>query len=191
MQSFRTRQIEIIYESDDRLFERIKSGDQFAIKELFRRYYSSLCRLTHRFVYSKGDVEDIVEGVFEEIWLKRESLVLNQSIKPYLFKAARNQAFNFLKNKRRQPITVIDDDLELLSYSDPVQDMIEKDLAAAISEAIENLPQKCKLVFTLNRQDGLSYSEIAGVLNISERTVENQIVRALKLLRKDLKDFLM
>ena len=66
--------------------------------------------------------------------------------------------------------------------------MINRDVKASISKAIETLPKKCRLVFTLNRQDGLSYSEIADVLNISVRTVENQIARALKALRKELAD---
>lgn len=197
MQSFRTRQIEIIYESDNGLFERIKRGDQFAVKELFRRHYSGLCRFTYRLVHSREDVEDIVEGVFERIWLNREKLNLNQSIKSYLFKAVQNQAFDFLRRKENKNSVLSErfrsgdgEDFAVMSYSDPVQDMIDKDLATAISEAIKRLPHKCKLVWTLNRQEGLAYSEIADVLDISERTVENQIVRALKRLRKELKDFI-
>jgi len=197
MQSFRTRQIEIIYESDNSLFERMKRGDHFAVEELFRRHYSGLCRFTNRMIHAKEDVEDIVEGVFERIWLNREKLNLNQSIKSYLFKAVQNQAFDFLRRKENKHSAPSDrlpsrdrEEFEVMSCSDPVQDMIDKDLAAAIGGAIERLPHKCRLVFTLNRQDGLTYSEIADVLDISERTVENQIVRALKHLRKDLKDFI-
>lgn len=197
MQSFRTRQIEIVYESDNNLFERIREGDQFAARELFRRHYSGLCRFAYRLVRSKEDVEDIVEGVFERIWLNREKLKLYQSIKSYLFKAVQNQALDFLRKKENKNFTLSElsgsrncEDLESVSSSDPVQDMIERDLAEAVNEAIERLPQRCRLVLTLNGQEGLTYSEIADVLEISERTVENQIVRALKHLRRDLKDFI-
>jgi RNA polymerase sigma-70 factor (ECF subfamily) len=183
-------------EAEDSLVSRIKGGDQFAVKELFRRYYSGLCRFTYRLVHTREDVEDIVEGVFEKIWLKREMLDPGQSIKSYLFKVAQNQAFDFLKNKGNRHIVLSEwipsgghEELKAVSSSDPVQDMTDKDLATAIGKAIEKLPRKCKMVFTLNRQEGLTYSEIADILNISERTVENQIVRALKHLRRDLRDF--
>jgi RNA polymerase sigma-70 factor (ECF subfamily) len=172
-------------------------GDQFAVRELFRRHYSGLCRFTYRLVHSKEDVEDIVEGVFERIWLNREKLNLNQSIKSYLFKAAQNRSFDLLKRKANthhllpeQFHSLDSGEIEFASCSDPVQDMIDKDLACAVGEAIEKLPKKCRLIFTMNRQDGLTYTEIADILSISERTVENQIVRALRHLRRDLRDFI-
>jgi len=197
MQSFRMRQIEILSESDGDLFERIRKGDQFAVKELFRRYYGNLCRFAYRSIHSRDDVEDIVEGVFEKVWLNRDKLNSIQSVKSYLFKAVQNQAIDFLRSKENKHVVFSERthsekemSLEVISCSDPFQDMTERDLAAAVAEAIENLPNKCKRVFTMNRQDSLKYSEIADVLNISERTVENQIVRALKHLKKELRDFL-
>jgi len=197
MESFRTQHIELAYESDNSLFERIKRGDQFAVEELFRRHYGSLCRFAYGLVHSKEDVEDIVEGVFERIWLNREKLNLNQSIKSYLFKSAQNRSLDFLRKRAStqhlvpERLNSLDsDEIVVASFSDPVQDMIDKDLACAVSEAIERLPRKCRLIFTMNRQDGLTYSEIADILAISARTVENQIVRALGHLRKDLRDFI-
>jgi RNA polymerase sigma-70 factor (family 1) len=197
MQDFRTRKLEVLTESDNSLVSKIRDGDKFAIKELFRRYYNSLCRFATRFVHSDEDVEDIVESVFEKIWTNREKLDSTQRIRSYLFKLTQNQALDFLKARGNRHIALskwIDSEeskkLRVISCSDPAQEMIDNEVRAAVAEAIERLPQRCKLVFTLNRQEGLSYSEIADVLDISERTVANQIVRALKQLRKDLRSLI-
>jgi RNA polymerase sigma-70 factor (ECF subfamily) len=186
----RVRQVEVLSEPDTTLVSRIKSGDQFAVKELFRRYYSSLCRFTYKFIYSKEDVEDIVEGIFEKLWINRDKLDPSQPIKGYLFKSVRNQALDFLKNRKNRNARLGDEEYARESDQDPMKDLCDKDLAIAIQKAIERLPKKCRIVFTLNRQDGLTYSEIASVLEISEKTVENQIIRALKHLRKDLREYI-
>ncbi len=196
MQSFRTRQIEILSEPESSLISKIKDGDKFAFKELFRRYYNSLYRFSHRFVCRDEDAEDIVESVFEKVWLNRGKLDPNQSVKSYLFKAVQNRALDFLRGRGNNHVlfsgSITSEDsekLKIVSCSDPAQEMADREILTAAMEAIERLPRKCKLVFTLNKQEGLSYSEIADALNISKRTVANQIVRAIRHLRKDLRFF--
>ncbi len=198
MQSFLTRRPRLAYESDSSLFEKMSKGDQYATQELFCRYYNSLCRFTHRLIHQEQDVEDIVEAVFEKLWLGRGEIQPTKSVRSYLFKSVQNRAIDFLRKNRDVHTLSIDcehgtqgEAAEPVSYSDPIQDMIDKDFAAAAMEAIERLPRKCKLVFTLKKREGLTYAEIADILEISERTVENQIVRALRHLRADLKDFLV
>ena len=177
-------------ESEENIIQRVRSGDQTALEEIFRTHYDGLCRFTAHLINSSDDVEDLVQDIFVRIWLKRENWHPKGSIRAYLFKAAHNQALNFLKSRQVRDVAnvQIDDLFPSDSSTDPVEEMINRDVKASISKAIETLPKKCRLVFTLNRQDGLSYSEIADVLNISVRTVENQIARALKALRKELAD---
>gem|GEM_PF-168323 len=190
MRNLRGHPVETPPEHEEELVSKIKEGDQLAFKFLFRKYYSSLCRFTYRLVHSNEDVEDIVQSVFENIWINREKLDPGQSIRSYLFKSARNKALNNIRDNHEEAVDFGDKNLQVVSWQDSFQDMVDRELAAAVDEAIEKLPLKCKLVFTLNRQEGLSYSEIADVLGISKKTVENHIARAFDHLRKSLKDFI-
>lgn len=187
---FRTQKAETVPETDASLVTRIKNGEQSAVKELFGRYFTGLCRFTFRLVRSEEDVEDIVLTVFEKLWINRERLEPSKSIKSYLFKAANNQAIDFLRMKEKKPIASGFEKLQPESDSDPVQDVINADFSTAFRRAVERLPKKCKLIFVLSREEGLSYSEIAASLDLSEKTVKNQIVKALKHLRKDLRAFI-
>ena len=183
------QQVSVRFSTDgeEDLIRRVNFGDQTAIETLFHTYYDGLCRFTERMINSKDDVEDLVQNIFVRIWLNKEEWNPKGSIKSYLFKAARNQALNFAKGRKTHEI--IEDDAQVLtSHADPAEEMIDVETYERVSEAIEKLPHGCKLVFTLNRHNGLSYSEIADVLGISVKTVENQIARALKLLRKELAD---
>lgn len=190
MYNLRVRRAETFSESDGELVEKIRAGDQHAFKELFRRRYAGLCRFAYRYIPSKDEVEDIVEAVFEKLWLSRERLDPSKSVEAYLFKAVKNQAYDMLKGRAKDLVPLGDDRVDDSLTSDPVKELINNDLAAALSCAIESLPRKCKIVFTLSRQENLTYSEIGEILGISEKTVENQMGRAFRLLRRHLKDFI-
>jgi len=174
---------------EEKLIQRIKCDDKTALEEIFHLYYEGLCRFTLHLTNSRENVEDLVQDIFLKIWSKRENWDPKGSIKAYLFKAARNQALNFLKSERVQKTIVLDtiDEFAPSTSVDPVENVSDNDMLLVVNKSIQKLPQKCRLVFALSRQDGLSYSEISDILNVSERTVENQIMRALKHLRKDLK----
>ena len=168
--------------------QRIRWGDQDALESIFRLYYDGLCRFMLRLTNSQDDVEDMVQEIFVRIWINKENWYPKGTLKSYLFKAARNQAINFSKREARDTVKAEDDNLFAAdSSTDPVERMIDSDIVRTVDEAIERLPRRCRLIFTLNRQEGLSYSEIAEVLGISAKTVENQIAHALKVLRKELK----
>ncbi|MFZ1082766.1 MAG: RNA polymerase sigma-70 factor [Candidatus Kryptoniota bacterium] len=175
-------------EREEDVIQSVNRGEETAIEAMFLVYYDGLCRFTQRLTNSRDDVEDLVQDIFVKIWMNREEWNPKGSIRAYLFKAARNQAFNFLKRRKAGEMTEGDNGQLLTAYSDPVEDMIDAEILERISRAIEKLPQGTKLVFTLNRQEGLSYSEIAEVLGISVKTVGNQISRALRHLRKELVD---
>jgi RNA polymerase sigma-70 factor (ECF subfamily) len=175
---------------EEDIVQRVNLGDQSAIEELFHKYYDGLCKFTARLINSTEDVEDLVQDIFVRIWVMRKEWHPRGSIKTYLFRAAHNQAANFIKSKRVKDTIIVEtvDEAAFSSGLSPLEELDNNDVSSVVKRAIERLPKKCKLIFTLSRQEGLSYSEISNVLGISEKTVENQIVRALKRLRKELKD---
>lgn len=178
-------------ESERDLIERVRSGDQLALERIFHRYYNGLCRFTLSLTRSPDDVEDLVQDIFVRIWSIRAQWDPKGSLGAYLFKAARNQSINFIKSRNAHSFSALLENTFFPSGNsgDLIEEITHKDIFTAMSKAIERLPDRCRLVFTLNRQEGLSYSEIACILEISERTVENQISHVLKILRKELSPF--
>lgn len=173
------------------LIERVRIGDKLALEQLFHRYYDGLCRFTLSLTRSPDDVEDLVQDIFVRIWTIRAHWNPKGSVGAYLYKAARNQAINLLKSRKKSsvPISGQREPFSSGAAVDLIDEMADRDMVMAVSKAIEHLPEKCRLVFVLNRQEGLTYAEIAGVLEISEKTVENQISHALKILRNELSPF--
>jgi RNA polymerase sigma-70 factor (ECF subfamily) len=167
------------------LFKHITGSNKEAFDELFRRYYTPLCRYALRITQSEEAAEEAVQLVFIHFWEHRLSLSVQQSVVSYLFKAVRLKVFeNFrteqIKNKYH------DDFAQKQEYiseeSNPALDGYE--LSCLIWNAVEQLPEKCAVVFRLSRDEGLTYNEIAEHLGISVKTVENQMGIAFKKLRE-------
>jgi RNA polymerase sigma-70 factor (ECF subfamily) len=175
---------------DDNLVGRVRSGDKQALALLFDRHYEGLCRFVHSLIGSRLDVDDLVQEIFVKIWINKDHWDPHGSIKSYLFKAAKNQALNYLKSRRAKKSSGSADELvEVTSGMDAVSELEDKELLAALSLAITRLPRKTKIVFKLSREEGMTYSEISEIMGISVKTVEHQIARALKILRKQLLEF--
>lgn len=156
--------------------------DQQAYKELFTALYSYLFRFAKTLVKSKESAEEIVSDVFIKVWERRKELEKIENLKVYLYVATRNIAYNYLDKQKRNPTNSIDDfEAEFTSiYFDPEQLLITADMLAFIQKAIDQLPPKCRMIFKLAKEDGLKYKEVAEVLNISVKTVENQLAIALQ-----------
>ena len=156
---------------------------------LFKRYYAFVSVAVLRLIADTVTAEDIAQEVFMEIWKRRNSLDIQISLKAYLRKTAVNKTLNYLRdNKNYKNEELSDVQFDLHSSENPALETNE--LQGLIERAIEQLPERCKLVFKLSRLEELSYQEIADKLDISVKTVENQIVKALKLLREALRPFL-
>jgi RNA polymerase sigma-70 factor (ECF subfamily) len=176
---------------DNALLQQMKQGDKKALETLFKTYYSSLVKFARNILKNTEQAEDITQDVFIKIWDKRQDLENITSFKAYLFIAVRNQCFNILKVNERK--NWLDDEPE--NYENYMTNHVEanlnaKDLNGKINEAIELLPEKCKLTFQLSRFENLSYKEIAETMNVSVKTVENQMGKALALLRKSVLPYL-
>ncbi|MEL7119412.1 MAG: RNA polymerase sigma-70 factor [Bacteroidota bacterium] len=166
-----------------------KDADQ-AIGIIFQKYYSFLCGVVYRVLNDESQVEDIVQEVFMELWKKHEGLVIETSLKAYLKRAAINKTLNFIRSKKM--VFQNDKDLDPLPANEAsiTAHMAAEELDALIQKVIDELPQRCRIVFALSRFENMSYKEIALKLDISVKTVENQISKALKILRESLKDYL-
>ena len=165
--------------------ERIRAGDEPAFEALFRALAPGLCALVTRYVGSRAVAEEIVQDLFLELWTRRTELAIDQSIAAYLFTAARNRALNHLKRERR----LVDLTPTMRPGESDPNAPGEAELldALELQDAIAQLPARCRLIFTLNRHQDLSYTEIATSLGLSVKTVETQMGRALRALRDRLR----
>lgn len=158
-----------------------------AVMELiFRRHYSQVCRAVYRIIPQAETAEDIAQEVFLELWKRRDHLKISTSLTAYLRRAAVNRALNYLRDQKIK----WSDDAELPALSDGSPDTSEKleiaELQRMVDQYIDQLPEKCRLVFVLSRFESLSHAEIAAQLDISQKTVENQMTKALRFLRNAL-----
>lgn len=170
---------------DGELAQRIRAGDERALEEVFRAHYAGLTSFAIRFVRSRELAEELVQDLFLSIWSKREDMPSVESFRTYLFRAIRNRALNHLRREkleRRWTEQAVDESEGAApTHSDEVA--IEGEVSGAIRAAIDKLPARCREVFLLSRDGGLTYIEIAESLGISVKTVETQMGRALKSLR--------
>jgi RNA polymerase sigma-70 factor (ECF subfamily) len=160
--------------------------DQQAYKELYTSLYAYLFGFARTIAPSRETAEEIVSDVFIRLWERRKELEKIANLKVYLYVATRNVAFNYLDRQKRTPTHSIDDISDDISaeftsiYFDPEQLLITADMLALIQKAIDQLPPKCKVIFKLIKDDGLKYREVAEVLGLSVKTVENQLAIALE-----------
>ncbi|MBN9383156.1 MAG: RNA polymerase sigma-70 factor [Chitinophagaceae bacterium] len=156
--------------------------DQLAYKELFTSLYSYLFQFAKTLVKAKEPAEEIISDVFIKVWEKRKDLEKIDNLRLYLYVSTRNHAYNYLEKQKNTITNTLDDfQTEFTSvYFDPEQLLITADMLARIQKAVDQLPPKCKMIFKLAKEDGLKYREVAELLNISVKTVENQLAIAVQ-----------
>jgi RNA polymerase sigma-70 factor (ECF subfamily) len=162
------------------------------IERLFRSHYTGLVAFATRVTGNTAEAEDLVQDVFLGLWRRRTELPAEDAVRPYLYRAAHNRALNVVRNRRVAEAAA---ERELIEAQMEAQtaaaaaDLEADELARLVESAIARLPERCRMVFLLSRENGLSYAEIAGTLGISVKTVETQMGRALKFLRAELAAF--
>lgn len=172
---------------DSELMECLSHDDRKAFEHIFRTYYQDLCRFGVTYVKDMDVSEELVQQIFINIWERRYELSISTSMKSYLFTAVRNKSFNYLKLQLPKEYKKVDiDDVGFIDTFNKEEDIVFEDLKVYVAKAIDTLPGKCKTIFNLSRNSGLTYKEIAEELDISVKTVENQIGIALKKLREQL-----
>ncbi len=163
--------------------------DQQAFKQFYQLLFFRLYQFAYTYVHSKESSEEIVNDVFLNFWQKRKTLDTIKNINVYLYVAVKNASLNWLrKNKQLPPVSMDDLTVNHIHLApNPELLLITRELQSHIWEAIEQLPPRCKIVFKLIKEDGLSYKEVATVLEISVKTVDTQLYLALKKLAHILK----
>ena len=159
-------------------------------ERLFRQHNKDLCDLAYNLVRDKDAAKDVVQEVFLKLWKNREHVDFGEQIRHYLFKATAHTSLNHLRTQKR--IIKLDDDssIQHLKASSGTEEIGYQELEFRVRNAIDRLPPKCKAIYILSRQEGLKYQEIADTLDLSVKTVENQMGIALEKLRAELKSFL-
>jgi RNA polymerase sigma-70 factor (ECF subfamily) len=159
----------------------IKQGDSRALDCIFRKYYSSLCRFATYMTNRKDLAEEIVADVFFRIWDKRETLTVEKNVRSYLFTATRHTCINYMKQEKHIMEDLSEDIVE--ETSGPEEELMYRELESRVTSLVEHLPLKRKAIFQLNRFEGFTYNEIAEILSLSAKTVENQMGKAIKQLK--------
>ena len=167
-------------------FQPIASGDRAAFEALFRLHYRPLCAFAVGYLKDMDRSEDLVQDLFFRLWLDREKLSITTSLKAYLYTSVRNRCLNALKAGGR--VRALNEEVDDRLQEEERSEDEHMDRIARVQAAIESLPEERRKVFKLSRYDGLKYHEIAEQLGISAKTVENQMGKALKMLREDLAD---
>ena len=179
--------------SEDELYEfrKIKNGDLKVFENFYKSNYAELVRYSNKFVRDKAIAEEIAQEVFLYIWEKKKDINLKSSLMSYIFSAAKNRSINYIKFELPKIQSQNDiSDIEIGVYDDEKDLKTHQQIERKVKQAINQLPRKCKEIFVLSRNAGLTYDEIAYDLGISKKTVENQMRIALQKLRVSLKPVL-
>ncbi|MEQ8241509.1 MAG: RNA polymerase sigma-70 factor [Cyclobacteriaceae bacterium] len=167
--------------SDQELFSKIKAGNKSVFKQLFDDYYQDLYRFCLSMVRAEMISEEIVQDAFVYLWEKRENIQIKTSLKSYLFTTVRNKSINYIKNEL--PKQQLSENLSAASLFINDDEQEDQALRIKVQTAIDQLPVKCKQIFILSRYSGYTYKEISEELEISVKTVENQMGIAFQKLR--------
>ncbi|MBX3242598.1 MAG: RNA polymerase sigma-70 factor [Chitinophagaceae bacterium] len=165
------------------LLERISDGDPDAYKQLYYLLFNSLYKFALSIIQSRQQAEEIVSDVFVKLWMVRQSLTGIKNPSVYLYTSVRNRALDYLRKDRSHTIVHLspqDWEDSLIELKDPSDYCISSDLMKKINAAINQLPPQSKVIFRLVKEDGLSYKQVAKIMEISPLTVRNQLSIAVR-----------
>lgn len=177
--------MKMIREEEIEIQNRLHAGDGAALELLFHRYYNDLCRYLIVFLKDENVARNIVQDLFLYLWESRENIDFKKSLESYLYQACRFNALIYLRNENRHEKSY--EKIRHNSFEeslDASSEMEAKELDKIINESIELLPTRCKQIFKLSRNRGLSYNEIALQLGISVSAVDNQVNIAIKKIKR-------
>ena len=176
---------------DEQIALRLSKRDEAAFEQVFKTHYKNLHAYAFTILRDEDEAEEMVQQVFFKLWERSEHLSFSGSIAAYLYRAVHNESLNFIKHQKVKADHQMHVAYSMKNRSEQAQPkMIRKELENKFREALNELPEQCRTVFQLSRFEDMKYKEIADKLDISVKTVENHMGKALKLLRTKLVDFL-
>ena len=178
--------------NDSLLIERLQKRDEAAFEQVFKTNYKSLHVYAFTMLKDDAVAEEMVQNVFFKLWERTENLTITGSVEAYLYKAVHNESLNYLKHLkvRKEHQLYVSHRMKGENES-AARKLRVKELEVRLNQALNDLPEQCRTIFQLSRFEELRYREIADRLNISVKTVENQMGKALRILRTKLVDFLV
>jgi len=170
--------------------KRIQSGDLKEFEKLFKELYSPLCSFASKILLDKDKAEEIVQDIFYGIWKNKEKLDIRISFKSYLYRAVQNNCLQVIQHhqvedKYKQHVVNNVEEFQI----DPMQEMELEEMNLVIEQTLESLPERCRQIFSMSRFEGLKYKDIAQQLDISIKTVEANMGKALQAFRQNLKQY--
>ena len=170
--------------------KRLKEGNPKAFEQIFLAYYGRVKMFIAAIIKSETDAEDLTQEIFEKLWINRESIDTQKSFRSYMYAIARNTAFNYLKHQNVCKAYVAENPCRDLDVS-PEDMMYAEEIRLLIEMAVAGMPEQQQRIYRLSRNECLSNDEISALLNISKKTVENQISIVIQKLRKIISVFLL
>ncbi len=173
-------------------FYALRNNDENAFETLFLRHYTSLVSFVKVFMpEAQEEARDIVSDVFGHLWTNRKKITLQGSLKAYLYAAVRNKTIDHARRHKVELVRLQDqfDDITLTDHYTPEKELLYKEVDFKIARLIELLPPQTKIIFRMNRDEGLTYEEVADLLHISVNTVKTHMYRALKFLKEEFAAF--
>ncbi len=160
-------------------------------ESLFKELYAPMYRYAFGLLSDEIQAEEVVQNVFLKLWQQRSQIKIETNMKSYLYRAVHNQSMNILSHEKVKEKYQHYAKSQSVQYAEtPIEAIYTKELKAHIANAMMKIPEKCRTVFHLSRQEDMTYKAIAEQLGIAVKTVENQMSKALRILREELKDYL-
>lgn len=172
--------------SDEELFLLLKEGDERALNAIVKRYWQPLFQMAAYTLKDLQECEDIIQNIFVRIWERKEKIDFNYSLKAYLFASTRYGIYNHVKKMHSQENSLSQKDFQFIEYYNPENELECKELLENVEKIVNSLPNQCRTIYQLSRNEKLSHQEISSLLNITPKTVENQITIALRRIRTGL-----
>ncbi|MGO4822570.1 MULTISPECIES: RNA polymerase sigma-70 factor [unclassified Flavobacterium] len=173
----------------------LKEGENAAFETLYHLYFQKLFHFANSYIEDEEEAKEIVQNIYFKIWKKRAKLELDLNLHSYLFKMVKNACLDYFKHQKvranyKDFCDIERKNINQLALLDTASTLyIENELLEKINKSVDKLPEACKRIFIKSRFQGLKHKEIAEELNISTKTVENQLTKALKFLRMELKEY--
>lgn len=169
--------------TDTEILQQLKKGDKAALTSLYETYWKPLFIASYNLLKNKEICEEIIQDIFIDIWNSRSELEIKVSLKSYLYACVRYKVFSEFRKNKIEQLPLFENLDERFQFDTPETKMMHQELEIHVKRIIATLPEKCKNVYDLSRNEQLSHKEIAQKLNISTKTVENHITNALRILR--------
>ena len=176
-------------ENDDVLLDKLATNDWSSMNLIFKQYYKTVYYSAMRILSDMSIADDISQEVFIDLWSKRTEIKVQTNLEAYLRKMAVNKSLNYIRDNKKISFSVELDDQQSSNEPDYIQNENFREIKELLYNAIDKLPPQCKIIFVLSRFEDYSNKMIAQHLDISIKTVENQMTKALKILRNVSENF--